>query len=255
LPNVIIVGGSDRGDNDMGYCYGANSVHLFAPSGVVTTRNFYLEDDSYDPYNYTGSDYYTIYKGTSASTPYVAGVAALLKSVVPTATVQEIRDAIMGGVDYIPHLDGKTIANGRLNAYKALLLLCGEDLTPTDVIIDEPNIGVGWMNFTLNSIRLRSHSITQPTSVFVDVRAIQNSSTNADNIGVVAHSNTVMLDPGDNVLSLPSTNFTGFVIGYDDYDNEILIRAQRAEVLIYRDNTRRDLFTRHVINPLIFRER
>jgi PASTA domain len=52
--------------------------------------------------------------------PHVTGVAALLLARNSTLTVQQLKDAILGAVDPLLSLAGKTVTGGRLNALKAL---------------------------------------------------------------------------------------------------------------------------------------
>jgi len=66
---------------------------------------------------------YSFSEGTSFSAAYVSGAAALLKAYDPSATVQQIRDALLNGVDPLPSLDGKTVTGGRLNVANSLALL------------------------------------------------------------------------------------------------------------------------------------
>lgn len=74
--------------------------------------------------------YHDLLSGTSMATPHVAGVAGLLFSMKPTATVTEVREAILAGVDPLPSLAGRTVTGGRLNAWGAL-----EALVPMDTRI------------------------------------------------------------------------------------------------------------------------
>jgi subtilisin family serine protease len=75
---------------------------------------------------------YDVGTGTSAATPHVAGVAALLFAAAPGATYQQVRDAILGGVDVLPALAGLCATSGRLNARGALDRLLNLSPTVTD---------------------------------------------------------------------------------------------------------------------------
>lgn len=63
---------------------------------------------------------YAFLEGTSMATPHVTGAAALLFSLKPTASVTEVRQALLGSVDQIPSLAGKTTSGGRLDASAAV---------------------------------------------------------------------------------------------------------------------------------------
>ncbi len=94
--------------------YGATSVDLGAPGdSILSTR--------------PGNRYFTK-SGTSMATPYVAGVAGLIKAFDPSLTNLEIIDAILNNVDVKSSLTGKVQTGGRLNAYKALSSVYCENL-------------------------------------------------------------------------------------------------------------------------------
>ncbi len=57
--------------------------------------------------------------------PMVSGIAALLKSYDPTATVAEMKAAILNGGDVDPALAGVTITGRRVNAFGSLQYLIG----------------------------------------------------------------------------------------------------------------------------------
>jgi subtilisin family serine protease len=63
---------------------------------------------------------YEYLQGTSMAAPHVTGTAALLFSLKPTATVDEVRDALLSSVDPDASLEGLTVTGGRLDAAKAL---------------------------------------------------------------------------------------------------------------------------------------
>jgi subtilisin family serine protease len=69
---------------------------------------------------------YEFLQGTSMAAPHVTGAAALLFSLEPGATVTEVREALLEGVDAVPSLTGKTTSGGRLDIAKAMEVLKGE---------------------------------------------------------------------------------------------------------------------------------
>ena len=115
-PNVISVAATNRNDALSGFSnFGLTSVDLGAPGSSIRST---VINGGYANFN-----------GTSMATPHVAGVAALAWSFRPDATYQEIKDAILAGVDPIPALDGITVTGGRLNAATTLQVL-GLNATP-----------------------------------------------------------------------------------------------------------------------------
>jgi subtilisin family serine protease len=76
------------------------------------------------------ADSYGFLQGTSMAAPHVTGAAALLFSRVPTASVTEVRDALLDGVDKVPSLATKTTSKGRLDVSKAMDVL--EGIEPPD---------------------------------------------------------------------------------------------------------------------------
>lgn len=115
LENIVAVAATDPGDglaksaqfgSTFNSNYGATTVDLGAPGvGILST---------------TPNNTYSTYNGTSMATPHVAGVAALAWSVAPSASPSLIKSAILGSVDPVPALAGKTLAGGRLNAANTL---------------------------------------------------------------------------------------------------------------------------------------
>ncbi len=87
--------------------YGATTVDLAAPgTRVLTTDN--------------SSDEYVWFSQTSCAAPHVTGVAALILSVRPDLSAEQVKACILNGVDKVDALQGKCVTGGRLNAYKAL---------------------------------------------------------------------------------------------------------------------------------------
>lgn len=112
--NILAVGACDVDDTIASYSnYGDESVDLFAPGNNIRTTSF---DKS------TGAEVYSTSRGTSLSTPMVAGVAALIKSVNPNLSALAIKQIIMDTADKSDEYSGKCVSGGRLNAYKAVEL-------------------------------------------------------------------------------------------------------------------------------------
>ncbi|MCL2864491.1 MAG: S8 family serine peptidase, partial [Lachnospiraceae bacterium] len=128
LSNAIIVGASDTNDLRQSYSnFGAASVHLFAPSQVLTTGV---------------NNSFTGYGGTSAAAPHVAGVAALVLSVNPNLTPEQVRGAILDSVDPIPAMAQDSISGGRLNAYGAVRR--AGNMQPAHRVILHAGVGADW---------------------------------------------------------------------------------------------------------------
>ena len=82
---------------------------------------------------YDGTNEYGFLNGTSMSTPHVAGAAALLLDVDPTATVAELRSALLHGVDPKATLAGQIATGGRLNLKNSVDLIAGDNVPPDAV--------------------------------------------------------------------------------------------------------------------------
>jgi len=63
---------------------------------------------------------YEFLEGTSMAAPQVSGAAGLLFSLEPTASVGEVRDALLVGAEPVASLAGKTVTGGRLDVPGAM---------------------------------------------------------------------------------------------------------------------------------------
>ena len=119
--------------------FGVKSIDLAAPG--------------HESYSTTVNNQYAAFHGTSASTPHVAGVIALLYSLPcdqiaaealsnPSQSAMRMKRALMDGVDPLPSLENKTVTGGRLNAFKAMSQLsgfCGNTAEELDILNLYPN--------------------------------------------------------------------------------------------------------------------
>jgi serine protease len=118
LDNIIAVAATDRRDQLAGFSqYGATTVDLGAPGVSILST--------------TPGNTYSFLDGTSMATPHVAGAAGLLRFFKgATWDYNMIRDQILGTVDLIPSLTGRTATGGRLNIFRALTENINETVGP-----------------------------------------------------------------------------------------------------------------------------
>jgi len=110
--NIIAVAATDHYDRLARFShYGRTSVDLGAPGVKI--------------YSTTPRNGYKSLNGTSMATPQVSGALSLLLAKCPTLTATEAKKIILGSVDQVSALRGKTVTGGRLNVDKALKA-CGE---------------------------------------------------------------------------------------------------------------------------------
>ncbi len=107
--DAIAVGASDRSDNRASFSNWGDHLDLVAPGVMITTTT-------------RGGGTWQFFQGTSAATPHVAGICALVLSVRPATSLAEMRQFLRRGADDIgdPGYDIFTGA-GRANAYATLL--------------------------------------------------------------------------------------------------------------------------------------
>ena len=106
--NIISVAASNKADDSLYETsnYGVTTVDLAAPGELVWSTN--------------KNNGYGYIQQTSCAAPHVAGVAALILSVRPELSAEQVKACILNGVDKVDALEGKCVTGGRLNAYKAV---------------------------------------------------------------------------------------------------------------------------------------
>jgi autotransporter-associated beta strand protein len=110
---IISVAASDNRDQLWASSnYGRTRVDLAAPGfGIVST----LPADAYGPRT-----------GTSMAAAYVTGVAALAVSVNRDLTVEDLKEALLAGVDPVTGLADRVATGGRLNAERTVRLAASQ---------------------------------------------------------------------------------------------------------------------------------
>jgi subtilisin family serine protease len=141
LPNIVSVAATDRSDLLASFSSrSASWVDLGAPGvGIYSTER---------------NAAYGSRDGTSMAAPHVAGAAALLAAVFPAWGPADLKGALLGSVDPLPSLAGKTVTGGRLNAARALGVTPAPDVDPappgavSDLALADPagyaTLTLGW---------------------------------------------------------------------------------------------------------------
>jgi len=144
----------------------------YSPAEVVTYAT-YWSSDGYNDFLSAADDYatevlcyeqyqYSWMSGTSMAAPHVSGAAALLLSLDPGASPQDVISAILNTTTPLPSLTGKTVSGGMVNANDALIYLDAGprvQLTPTTVEALEGGSG-GSYTITLNTAPAHDVTIT-----------------------------------------------------------------------------------------------
>ena len=89
LANLITVGATDKFDNRASYSNFGSGIDLFAPGGEAVAGQFIPTPSAASDTDIDG------FIGTSASSPHVAGIAALYLEANPSATHFQVRDQIV----------------------------------------------------------------------------------------------------------------------------------------------------------------
>ena len=134
-PNVLAVGATDASDQPASFSTAGSYVAVSAP-GVRILSTY--------PTNRTSTvPGYALFSGTSMATPHVSGLAALMLSAVPSATVAQLRTAIVSTAKDIgvAGRDDKTGA-GRIDSLRSLSSLLGTGSIPNAACVSSVGPGI-----------------------------------------------------------------------------------------------------------------
>ncbi|MDR0232629.1 MAG: S8 family serine peptidase [Dysgonamonadaceae bacterium] len=219
LPNVVSVASTDKNDNLSSFSnYGVNSVHIAAPGSNIlsTVPNGRYEEKS----------------GTSMASPYVAGVAALIKSTKSGLSPAQIKEILITTARYSNSLNGF----GILDAYTALTVDLDNASTRIDLSESNPSSsGLRWTFsddvYTISdganvSITGNNEGSERRVEVMAGAAAYITLD-NANIAGLAANQSPLLINSGANVtLKIVGTNT--LTAG----DNRAGIQASSAKLTI-----------------------
>lgn len=183
IPNLIIVGASDRRNVQANYSPTSSLVSVVAPSHSFYSTHTTHADDSYNvwtidipgeefgtnswrddaywpplgeelpDYGLNYSSYTGRFGGTSAAAPQVAAVAALMLSVNPCLKVQDVSDILklssdkIGGYNYSYNVNkpghSKEVGYGKINAYRAVSMALEKNTLTYDLFMKDNSEDIG----------------------------------------------------------------------------------------------------------------
>src|SRR5260370_26307083 len=118
---MMSLAATDSNDTLAGFSnFGVRSVLIGAPGVSILST--------------TPNNTYSIFNGTSMSTPHVAGSAALLCAANPSLNVNQVRALLAFNGDLVPALQGKRLTGRRLNGFKSIQPLNEGDVTPPGTV-------------------------------------------------------------------------------------------------------------------------
>ncbi|MEQ9095536.1 MAG: S8 family serine peptidase [Phycisphaerales bacterium] len=110
LPGIVSVAATNNRDELAGFSnFGETTVDVAAPGEAILTTAV--------------NGQYTYIDGTSFSGPIVAGIVGLMKTVRPDLTPEQVAQALIDSSDPIPALQDRVVADGRVNAARALQII------------------------------------------------------------------------------------------------------------------------------------
>lgn len=167
---------------------------VYGGCALSNTEEFYLNNiDTTNP----GS--YSFLQGTSMASPHVAGAAALAWNFNPSATTQEIRDAILYSGDYKPQLAGKVMFGSRLNVLNMLQAL----ETPHIVTQNASISGESGMKIRVET-NLSTNDITPPIALISNNTGFV-SDGNIEDAAILSANNIIIRHATGNGYNLGAT--------------------------------------------------
>jgi serine protease len=143
VPGVLVVGAVTNTNQPPDYTPRSSHIDIIAPSGGGDGTLGITTTDRQAPNGYNkSSNYYNNFTGTSAAAPQASGVAALILSLNPQLTEQQVRNVIIQSA--ITYGQTNWAGAGRLNANRALYSVF-QFTGPSIVCTSNSTFNLGWI--------------------------------------------------------------------------------------------------------------
>ncbi len=119
LSNMIAVMASDEQDQKPGFSNYGENVDISAPGVNIISTSPYIRRLQAAEFPFATSAYRN-YSGTSPAAAHVSGAAAVLLSIKPHWTPQDIRACLIASADHMPTLEAFCPEGRRLNMHRAV---------------------------------------------------------------------------------------------------------------------------------------
>ncbi len=208
--NIISVAATNQDDNLTTFSnYGKDSVDVAAPG--INILSTYPDNQ------------YAYMQGTSMATPNVTGVVALIKSLDPDATVDDIINTILKNVDKKSLLKDKVATSGRVNAYKALKSIADNKLSSTSTSNKNQVLKVGLKANDDNITLYEDHSIS------IDVLSNDSIDNNTTIKNITKPKNGVVVLKNNKLFFTPNRDY----YGYDSFSYTIFNSSDKSSAKVY----------------------
>ena len=117
ISGVLCVGAIDNGTNTSSYSNWGDTLGIWAPDNILVGS---------DGGNMTGT---SVFGGTSASTPFTAGIVAMMKAINPGLFQTHIH-GMLHDASWKDSPDGHVQGKGYIDAYRSLLLAADNTMAP-----------------------------------------------------------------------------------------------------------------------------
>jgi subtilisin family serine protease/chitodextrinase len=205
--NLIAVAATRSSDTLASFSnYGATTVDVAAPGDAILST--------------VPNNGYASWRGTSMAAPHVAGACGLLLSAHPSTSVAEVKTRLIATSDPLSALDGKVVANGRINVHRLIHADFEAPSAPTgveaypgsasDITVTwspspEPDIAEYWVSWGTRSGTWPNHATVTAGETEARLTGLENGVSHYIVVSAVDEVGNTS-NPSEEVAAVPADN-------------------------------------------------